>query len=340
MRKNRKAEGGRSLDAGKRVLARGSPLVSILINNYNYGSFLGAAIESALSQTHANLEVVVVDDGSTDCSREVIARFGDSIVSVLKDNGGQASAFNAGLAASKGEVVCFLDADDLFLPGKVSTILQIFENNPQIEWCFDRVRQFDNQTGFRFPQPAPCTTGPWDERLAILATGTPRDLPTATSGLSFKRSLLTRILPMPEIRIPTDSYLKLAAVGLEQGWMASEELTLQRIHGDNVYTQKPAGRRSVMASTALTIGVCLYEQIPALRRLAITMFSRGLGLYWTAGASNPADRQIARSFLRRMAPLMKLTILMKALQCGTRTLLSDSKRAVWSVANPRLRVAQ
>jgi glycosyltransferase involved in cell wall biosynthesis len=92
-------------------------LASVIIASYNYGRFLGDAIESALAQTYAPVEVIVVDDGSTDESRNVIARVGDRVQSILKANGGQASAWNAGFAASAGDVVLFLDADDLYRPG-------------------------------------------------------------------------------------------------------------------------------------------------------------------------------------------------------------------------------
>jgi glycosyltransferase involved in cell wall biosynthesis len=101
----------------------GQPLVSILINNYNYGHFLADAIDSALAQTYPHVEVIVVDDGSTDHSRAVIANYGDKIISVLKANGGQASAFNAGFAAAQGEIICFLDADDICLPTKVAEVV-------------------------------------------------------------------------------------------------------------------------------------------------------------------------------------------------------------------------
>ena len=93
-----------------------APLVSVVINNYNYARYLAQAIDSALGQTYPGTEVVVVDDGSSDGSRDVIAAYGTRVVPVLKENGGQASAFNAGFAASRGDVVLFLDADDCLLP--------------------------------------------------------------------------------------------------------------------------------------------------------------------------------------------------------------------------------
>lgn len=86
--------------------------VSIVICNYNYARFLDEAIRSALGQTHPDVEVVVVDDGSTDDSSSVIARWADRVVAVYKTNAGQISAYNAGFARTTGEIVMFLDADD------------------------------------------------------------------------------------------------------------------------------------------------------------------------------------------------------------------------------------
>ena len=82
-----------------------TPLVSILVSNYNYGGFVAAAIESALAQTYTNCEIIVVDDGSTDSSREIINQFAGRIVPVFKSNGGQASAFNAGFARARGSII-------------------------------------------------------------------------------------------------------------------------------------------------------------------------------------------------------------------------------------------
>src|SRR5687768_5034795 len=93
-----------------------APLVSVVINNYNYGRYLGPAIDSALQQSYPCVEVIVVDDGSTDHSRAVIAGYGHRIIPIYKANGGQASALNAGYEESQGEIVIFLDADDLLGP--------------------------------------------------------------------------------------------------------------------------------------------------------------------------------------------------------------------------------
>src|SRR5215212_917729 len=103
------------------------PLVSIIINNYNYDRFLDEAISSALNQTYPHVEVVVVDDGSTDDSRQLIANHEDQIVPVLKENGGMSSACNAGFAASRGEIVIFLDADDYLFPYTVERVVAAWE---------------------------------------------------------------------------------------------------------------------------------------------------------------------------------------------------------------------
>src|SRR5206468_3986800 len=101
-----------------------APVASIIVNNYNYGRFLREAVDSALNQTYRNTEVIVVDDGSTDGSPEIIASYGDRIVPVLKQNGGQNSALNAGFSLSRGDVILFLDSDDVLLPTAVEAAME------------------------------------------------------------------------------------------------------------------------------------------------------------------------------------------------------------------------
>ncbi|WBJ98770.1 glycosyltransferase family 2 protein [Methylocystis parvus] len=98
-------------------------LISVVITNYNYGRFLGDAIDSVLSQTHSEVECVVVDDGSTDNSRDVIASR-PRVVAIFKENGGQAQALRTGVEAARGEIVISLDADDWLLPEACARIAQ------------------------------------------------------------------------------------------------------------------------------------------------------------------------------------------------------------------------
>src|ERR1700722_7656977 len=91
-------------------------LVSIIVNNHNYAAYVRQSIDSALSQTYKPIEVIVVDDGSTDQSRAIIASYSEKVVTILQANRGQNAACNAGWLSAKGDVVIFLDADDVLLP--------------------------------------------------------------------------------------------------------------------------------------------------------------------------------------------------------------------------------
>ncbi len=95
------------------------PVVSVVIPNYNYAAYLREAIDSVLAQTYKKIEIIVVDDGSTDGSREVIESYGERVTTVFQQNQGVSAARNNGVACGSGEFVAFLDADDRWLPDKV-----------------------------------------------------------------------------------------------------------------------------------------------------------------------------------------------------------------------------
>ncbi len=90
--------------------------ITVVISSYNYARFVGVTIQSVIDQTRAADEIIVVDDGSVDNSLEVIAGYSGFVHLIAKRNGGQASALNAGFAASRGDIVFFLDSDDRLLP--------------------------------------------------------------------------------------------------------------------------------------------------------------------------------------------------------------------------------
>lgn len=100
-------------------MSRCAPKVSIVITCYNYGRYVPLAIESVLAQTYADIELIVVDDGSTDETPSILDRYGDRIVRIEQDNRGHVAAVNRGFAAATGDAVLFLDADDALLPSAI-----------------------------------------------------------------------------------------------------------------------------------------------------------------------------------------------------------------------------
>nr|VFJ58853.1 MAG: Glycosyltransferase involved in cell wall bisynthesis [Candidatus Kentron sp. FW]VFJ58913.1 MAG: Glycosyltransferase involved in cell wall bisynthesis [Candidatus Kentron sp. FW] len=105
------------------------PLVSVIIPCYNHARFVAEAIESALGQTHSPVEVIVVDDGSTDDSARVISTFADRVLFLQQENLGPSVARNTGFRASKGEFIAFLDADDLYEGNFIARLLAVFEQD-------------------------------------------------------------------------------------------------------------------------------------------------------------------------------------------------------------------
>lgn len=206
-----------------------SLLVTVLINNYNYGRFLREAIDSVLCQTYPHLEVIVVDDGSTDESRDIIASYGQSLTAVFKDNGGQASAFNAGILASRGEVICFLDADDFMHPHKVECVVPYCRPGSLI---YHRLQMF--------PEPGiyPEAIGPVGNfyRYAQKYRFIPF-VAAPTSALTISRDLAQRLVPLPtrNVRSSADDFVVKGSALLGDIIGIPNVLATYRIHGSNAW---------------------------------------------------------------------------------------------------------
>ena len=132
------------------------PRVSIIIPAYNQARFLAKAIESALGQTHSDLEVIVVDDGSPDNTAEVAARFDGSqnFKYVRQANTGAAGARNRGIRESTGDYLCFLDADDYYVPEKVARQAAQLDADPSLGWVYCDFTTVD-QAGRPIDEQAP-----------------------------------------------------------------------------------------------------------------------------------------------------------------------------------------
>jgi glycosyltransferase involved in cell wall biosynthesis len=108
-------------------------LVSVIIPNYNHAQYVGEAIQSVLDQTYRNFEIIVVDDGSTDNSREVVAKFGNQVHYIWQENQGLSAARNTGIRAAQGEFIGLLDADDLYEPDFINTLVSALKANPEAD---------------------------------------------------------------------------------------------------------------------------------------------------------------------------------------------------------------
>lgn len=291
------------------------PLASIIINNYNYGRFIGESIDSALNQTYPYTEIIVVDDGSTDNSREIIAKYKDRITSVLKENGGQTSAFNAGFASSNGDIVCMLDSDDVMLPEKIAEVVRVFQSHPGIEWYYHSLRVVDTSTNSVLrSDPEGYPSRPVDFRHRIIRAELPSFAP-ATSGLCFKRSLLQQIFPMPEMperkTTSADRYLKLTALALGTGFFSSKDLAILRIHGGNAVTLRN-DKRQVVARSLIMTAYWMRIKFPNLAMFTNKIFGMGIGLYWQTGGLNTQYEEISRKYLSSTPLLARCEIYIRA----------------------------
>lgn len=127
-----------------------SPLVSAVIPTYNNADLVCDGVAGALAQTHQPIEVIVVDDGSTDNTLDRLKRFGSEVQIIRQEHAGPAVARNAGIHASSGEYVAFLDADDLWLPEKVARCVALLEANADAGVAYTGVRIFEMDTGLRY----------------------------------------------------------------------------------------------------------------------------------------------------------------------------------------------
>ncbi|HTX48655.1 MAG TPA: glycosyltransferase family A protein [Caulobacteraceae bacterium] len=223
------------------AVAPSKPLkIDVVVGSYNYGRYLRAAVDSALSQSYPHVRVIAVDDGSTDDSAEILRSYGDAIVAVLKENGGQASAMNAGFAMVEGDVVIFLDADDMLdarIAEHVAEAVLAHPDAAKIQWRL-AMTHADGTASGQVKPPAHLPLPQGDMRRAELTF--PFDITwIATSGNAFPVGMLRQIMPIPEqgYEIGADYYLQHLPPLL--GPVVSLNLIggYRRIHDANAYEQ-------------------------------------------------------------------------------------------------------
>lgn len=207
-----------------------NPLVSIIINNYNYAKYIRDAIDSALQQSYNNIEVIVVDDGSKDDSRALIKQYGTRIISIFKDNGGQASAYNLGFDKSNGHIVLFLDADDILHEEAIDYAVDRFEDDNVVKVQF-RLEIIDDEgkpSGIYIPAGRMPNGDVLDILLRYGGYGSP-----PASGNVYRRIVLDKIMPIHESdwRIAADAVPSLTSPFLGHVESIDKVLGYYRVHG-------------------------------------------------------------------------------------------------------------
>ncbi|WP_222597854.1 glycosyltransferase family 2 protein [Euhalothece natronophila] len=211
--------------------------VSVLVSNYNYAQYLESTINSVLNQTYRNYEIIIVDDGSTDNSYQVIEQLHqkapDKITSIFQENQGQGAAFNTAFEASSGEIIAFLDADDIWLPNKLKKIVDIFRSQSDIIGIMHPLNVIDSDDKI-------INHGKYgwipDDNLAkiILKTGNAWHYPP-TSGLAYRRSALNKVFPIDPVkwRLCADGCLVFCTAFLGEVVGLNDPLANYRIHDSN-----------------------------------------------------------------------------------------------------------
>jgi glycosyltransferase involved in cell wall biosynthesis len=171
------------------------PSVSIIITSHNYAEYIGCSIDSVLNQTYKEIELIVIDDGSTDASVEVIESYGDRLTCIVQENGGQAAACNRAFAASRGAIVLFLDADDVLYPEAVETVVRHWSpGTAKVQFFLDRIDAAGNPSGGRCPNP-PFVA---DSAIPALLRHYAYYPAPPTSGNAYARDILEILMPAPE----------------------------------------------------------------------------------------------------------------------------------------------
>jgi glycosyltransferase involved in cell wall biosynthesis len=218
-------------------------LISVVINNYNYAPFLRSCIDSCLHQGYEKKEIIVVDDGSNDDSREVIDSYGAQVSCIYKSNGGQASALNSGFALSSGDVVVFLDSDDVLLSNCLLNINKIWRS--QFSKVHFNLKMIDDHGNWLSENYCSKPLPQGDLKPSFLMNG--NYVSTPTSGNAFSRVFLKEVMPIPEAdwRRSADVYLLNLAPLFGEIGAIDEPQGGYRIHQRNVSSHIVNGRFNI-----------------------------------------------------------------------------------------------
>ncbi len=213
------------------------PSVSVLITCFNYGAYVGQAIDSVLEQTYPAAEIIVSDDASKDNSCEVVESYvgrGLGVHLLRNPHGGMAANLNSAYRNCSGDVICLLDADDTFLPGKIEAVVNGFRANPRAGFAVHRASMVDNQKRARGLYPLLSALPSGDcAQITYDNSGILMGLPP-TTNLALRREVAERIFPIPvEYTGYAEQMIHRLAPLMTEVCAVDAPLAHWRLHGQN-----------------------------------------------------------------------------------------------------------
>ena len=255
-----------------------APLVSVVVNTYNHDHFIAQALQSVLDQTFPadQVEIIVVDDGSTDSSPQIIQSFLPTIRYIRKENGGQVSAFNAGVAEARGDIIAFLDGDDWWAPDKLAAVVDAFEKNPAIACVGHAYHEVDSNGRIT------ATMVPTEDRLSLenpraAELSSSLRLFLGTSRFAIRRTVLEKTLPVPDELPFFDNFVFSQAVAISGGMLLKQPLCYYRLHANNLWALSSQDQRSLWTKHRL-LSALLKHLPPRLASLGVS--EETVSVYW------------------------------------------------------------
>jgi glycosyltransferase involved in cell wall biosynthesis len=273
------------------------PIVTAVIPTFNMGVYVADAIRSVLGQTLRDVEIIVVDDGSTDDTPDVVATFGTQVQYLFQPNTGQGAARNRAIRAAKGKYVAFLDADDVWLADKLRRQVELLERMPNVALagCGYSVRdERGTRVLFEVIRPDFPSHATLRRMLSICQL-----LPGSGSGVVVRRSCFEEVGVFDEsLRIAQDWDMWVRLVQHFEAKFVPEVLLVIRKN-----SQKPGFR--TLANEELYVGRVIEKNTPEhLKGHAYAVMHARLGSgYLSSGNPGEAQRQLIRSVLRHPGPL-------------------------------------
>lgn len=220
-----------------------APKVSVVLSNHNGARYLSETLESIAAQLYPNVEVVLVDDGSTDNSVEILqafARQAPEFRQVLTRPAcrGQAAGFNLAFQHTRGDWIAFIDSDDLWFPDKLTQAMAYLEAHPQVGLLHHNLEILRHETPTGEPTLTPLLKGDlakWHQRTGQIPAFAP------TAGLIVRRSVMEAIAPLPEsFKTCADGFITRSAMCFTQVGAIETCLGAYRIHDENNVCNNPS----------------------------------------------------------------------------------------------------